>query len=537
MTPVAPTTLAAEAKRERAKREKARRDFIAFSEYIAAPWYKAARHHRLVAESLTQVARYIETKGAEGIGRLMVFEPPRHGKTEQVAQLFPAWLLGRQPNTRVILTAYGAGLAQKSSRAVRSYLTGQRYQAIFGELSAIDAPIQLSDDSRAVTDWDLAAPARGGVVAAGIGGGITGHGAHLFIIDDPFKSRDEAESETYRAKAMEWYSSSAYTRLEDGAAIIIIHTRWHPDDLAGQLLKRMVTGGELADQWTVIDLPALAWQPDELAVDSAHQLAELSNGLYLSQSDPLERQPGQALWPAKYDVAALQKIDANSDPYDWSALYQQRPRPHTGGFFEPPFFKNIIARDQVPQGLTWVRYVDLAISEKSTADFNATVAEALDKDGNIYLRDMIRVRGWYEFKEQMIAAMLSDLERGTLWFLETVAFQSLAFQDLLRDPRLARVALQGIKPEGDKVSRARPLQTRGRTNKIILVAGPWVAAFIAEALSFPKGRHDDQIDSASGGLECLSDQIGPLFYDDEPDDVGAGLVSAQPALAGDYAQP
>lgn len=264
MTMSASTSVAVEAKRERARREKARRDFTAFSEYVAAPWYRAARHQRVVAEALTQVARYIETKGREGIGRLMVFEPPRHGKTEQCAQLFPAWVLGRMPDTRVILTAYGAGLAQKSSRAVRGYLTSQRYATVFGELSARETPIQLSDDSRAVTDWDLAEPHRGGVMAAGIGGGITGHGAHLFIIDDPFKNRDEAESEAYREKVLEWYSSSAYTRLEDGGAIIIIHTRWHPDDLAGQLLKRMASGGEYSDRWIVIDLPALAWGTEEL---------------------------------------------------------------------------------------------------------------------------------------------------------------------------------------------------------------------------------------------------------------------------------
>lgn len=522
-TAIGTTPLAA--KRERAKREKARRDFVAFSEYVAAPWYRAAAHHRLVAEALMQVERYIATRGAEGIGRLMIFEPPRHGKTEQVAQLFPAWLLGRQPDTRVILTAYGAGLAQKSSRAVRSYLTGQKYQAVFGELSAVDAPIQLSDDSRAVTDWDLAAPHRGGVVAAGIGGGITGHGAHLFIIDDPFKNRDEAESEVYRDKVMEWYSSSAYTRLEDGAAIIIIHTRWHPDDLAGQLLKRQITGGVLADQWQVIDLPALAWAPDDLAATPEQQRAEFSNGLYVGLADPLHRTPGAALWPAKYDEAALQKISANSDPYDWSALYQQRPRPATGGFFETDFFP-VVARHTIPDRLTWVRYVDLALSDKASADYNATVAMAMDSNGHIYLRDMLRVRGWYEFKEQLIAAMLSPEETGTLWFIEAVAFQSLACTDLLRDPRLARVAIQPLRPEGDKVSRARPLQTRGRTGNLMLVAGPWVAEFLTEALEFPKGRHDDQIDSASGGLECLSNQVGPLFYPDPEDLMDEGIAHA-----------
>jgi predicted phage terminase large subunit-like protein len=159
-----------------------------------------------------------------------------------------------------------------------------------------------------------------------------------------------------------------------------------------------------------------------------------------------------------------------------------------------------------PEGLRWVRYVDLAISEKARADYNATVAMAMDKEGNVYLRDMIRVRGWYEFKEQLIAAMTSDLERGVEWAIEGVAFQSLAFQELLRDARLANVAIREIKPEGDKVARARPLQTRARGGKLKLVGGAWVNAFVAEALDFPKGRHDDQIDSASGGLEMIANR-------------------------------
>ena len=491
-----------EARAERARRELARRDLIVFSEYVA-PFYHAARHHRLVAKYLHEVYKFIESGGTQGIGRLMIFQPPRHGKTEQAAQLFPAWLMGKLPDSRIILTAYGADLSQTSSRAIRNYVTGVRYRAVFGELSAVDAPVQLSDDSRAVSAWDLAAPHRGGVVAAGVGGGITGKGAHLLVIDDPFKNRDEAESEAYRQKVWTWYASSAYTRLENGGAIVMMHTRWHPDDLAGMLLKQMGGGDALADKWVVVSLPDIA-SSEQLAVSSGMR-DDLLSGLWRDEKDPLGRQDGEALWAEKYSADDLKRIEANVGPYDYAALYRQQPRPNAGGFFEREWFANAVVPHK-PEGLRWVRYVDLAISEKASADYNATVAMAMDKEGNVYLRDMIRVRGWYEFKEQLIAAMTSDLERGVEWAIEGVAFQSLAFQELLRDPRLAAVAIREIKPEGDKVARARPLQTLARGGKLKLVGGAWVNAFIAEALDFPKGRHDDQIDSASGGLEMIANR-------------------------------
>lgn len=489
------------AQQERLKREKARRSLIAFSEYVDSS-YKAARHHRIVAYYLEEVAKYIISGGKEGIGRLMIFEPPRHGKTEQAAIKFPGWLLGKRPDSRIIITSYAAGLATKSSRAVRNMLNSTRYQAVFGELSAVDAPVQLSDDSRAMTDWDLAAPHRGGMVAAGVGGGITGLGADLLVIDDPFKSREEAESETQRQTAMEWYSSTAYTRLEDNGAIVLMNNRWHPDDVAGQLLKRMASGDPLADEWTVVCLPALAMGGDDYAATIEAQLKELRNGVYLPERDLLDRAEGDALWPEKYDADDLKRIAANIGPYDFTSLYQQQPRPAEGAFFGPNDFEIV---DAAPEGLQWVRYVDLALSQKATADFNATVAEAMADDGTVYLRDMLRVRGWFEFKERLIGLMLSEAERGVSWGIEDVAFQSLAFQELIRDPRLANVSIRNIRPQGDKVERSRPLQTRAQMGKVKLVRGPWCQTFIAEALDFPKGKHDDQIDTASGGLAIIAE--------------------------------
>jgi len=490
---------------ERSKRELARRHVADFGQYVL-PWWKPAAHHALIAEYLELVETYIRTRG-KGIGRLIIEMPPRMGKTVEVSQIFPAWLLGRLPDSKIILTSYGADLAQDNSRAVRQIVTGERFAAVFGQLSAVEHPVELSDDARAKANWDLAEPHRGGVVAAGVGGGITGKGAHLLIIDDPYKNREDADSEAYRRRVMSWYTSSAYTRLEEGGAVVIIHQRWHREDLIGELLKAMSTD-PLADQWVVLCLPALAYSEDELAKTEEEQRQALLEGIWKDREDTLGRKPGEALWPQKYDREILEKIrrnlELNGGLLDWYALYQQQPRPQEGGFFDIPDFEIV---EKAPDGLRWYRYVDLAISEKKTADWNASVAVAMDKDGTVYLRDMIRVQGWLEFRERAKAAMLSDLEYGTTWAVEDVAFQALALQEFRRDAELANVNIISITPRGDKVERARPLQGRAKAGKVKLVRGNWNQAFILEALDFPNGRHDDQIDTASGGLQMIASQI------------------------------
>jgi hypothetical protein len=245
-----------QAKAEVAKRELAKRYFGDFCTYVDGKFQPVA-HARYLTEKLEQVARYIETGGKEGIGRLMILMPPRHGKTELASIKFPAWLLGRLPDSRIILTSYGADLAAKNSRQMRDLVGSKRYQAVFGTKSGQADPVMVAADSHSVQAWDLSQPHRGGTVATGVGGGITGLGATLLVIDDPFKSREEAESQGRRDLVDDWYKSSAYTRLEQHGAVILFHTRWHPDDLAGRLIKRMVTD-PLADQWEIVCLPALA---------------------------------------------------------------------------------------------------------------------------------------------------------------------------------------------------------------------------------------------------------------------------------------
>lgn len=491
-------------------REEARRHLMPYVTYMWSG-YIPARHLKLVAEKLEQVELFIRTKGKEGIGRLMVFMPPRMGKTELVGKFFPSWFLGRNPDKRVMITSYGADLAETSSRAVRNLVLDLKYRPIFGDLSPAEDPITLSEDSRSKANWDLAKPHRGGVSAAGVGGAVTGKGADLLIVDDPYKNRDDAESEAYREKVDSWWKSSAYTRLEDGAAVVIVHTRWHPDDLAGMLLKMSVTD-PLADKYEVVFLPALALDEDDYPKNEAEFTKNLENGVYVPQVDQLGRKPGEELWPEKYSRKDIERIRINSGPREFASLQQQLPRPMKGNFFDDYMFNIIKPTDpMIPKKLNWVRYVDLAMGQSERSDWNATLAMAMDDKGRVFCRGMLRVHDIQEFLPQLKDLMLMKSEANTTWGIETVGFQSLVFQEFQKDRAMAKVAIYEIKPEKDKVSRAQPIRTRGMQGLIFLIdEGDWIDDYLAEMRNFPTGKHDDQVDTTSGGLEMIAEYGGPL---------------------------
>jgi predicted phage terminase large subunit-like protein len=499
-------TKASLAKAERARRTLARRHLIDYSKYVA-PWYTPARHHIYLADYLEQVKTFIETKGEKGIGRLIVCMPPQYGKTEQVSRLFPSWVLGDLPDSRIILTSYGADLATENSRITRNYVGSDAYANVFGARSAMDEPVELSMESRSVVSWNLK-DHRGSVFAAGVGGGITGRPANLVVIDDPFKSREDAESDTYRKKVMSWYRSVVYPRVANtpGAAIIIMHTRWDQEDLVGQLLTQMVSDPD-SDQWTVIFLPALALEADQYPKDEAEFRENLLRGIYIPMNgDPLGRQPGEALWPERSDSSKILRTKANMMDYDFGALFQQLPRLAKGEFFDEDNFPII---EKAPQGLQWYRYCDLALGESETSDFNSSIAVALDEDsGILYLRDQIKARDLEEFLPQVRTAMLSDLELKTEWGIENNNFQRLVVRQFLKNKALVKVRIRGILADGDKVERARAWQLRAKQGYVKLVRGPWNQKFIREATSFPKGRHDDDVDSVSGGVQMIAEDGG-----------------------------
>lgn len=239
------------------------------------------RHHELIARKLEAVER-------GEIKRLMILLPPGHGKSEQVSRKFPAWYLGRNPEKHIILTSYGSELPHEFSEVARD---------TFATWGPILWGLELSRTQATKSNWRVRGH-RGGMVAAGIGGPVTGRRAHLLIIDDPIKNHLEANSRAHRNSDWEWYRTVARTRLMPGAAIILVMTRWHEDDMAGRLLKEAAAGGET---WEVIRLPALA-----------------------EEDDLLGRAKDEPLWPEfGFDLKWAENEKVTQGSYNWSALYQQ----------------------------------------------------------------------------------------------------------------------------------------------------------------------------------------------------------------------
>jgi predicted phage terminase large subunit-like protein len=214
---------------------------------------------------------------------------------------------------------------------------------------------------------------------------------------------------------------------------------------------------------------------------------------------------GAPLWPAKHDEEQLRRIAANIEDFEFIAQYQQLPRLAVGEFFDDQDFRVV---ERAPDGLRWFWYCDLALGQTETSDYNATMGVAMDGAGNVYLRDLLRERELETFMADTRRLMLLEQERGAAWGIEDVAFQSLVFQQFIRDQGLANVEIHAIRPKGDKVTRARPWRRRAKDGRVFLVRGAWNQSFVREAASFPKGRHDDAIDAVSGAFQMMEEMDG-----------------------------
>lgn len=396
------------------------------------------------------------------IKRLMVMMPPRHGKTATVTVRFPVWWMERKPGLRVIVAAYNQTLANKFSRMSRK-LAQMR--------------LGLREDRRAVEEWETQTGCW--YRAVGVGGGITGMGGDLIVIDDPIKSREEAQSLTYREKVWDWYTNDLYTRLEPGGAMILVMTRWHEDDLAGRILSSAE-----GENWRVVRLPALA-----------------------EEGDLLGRAPGEALNPERYPVEELLKIKAVLGSWAFEALYQQRPMPAEGGLFKREWFSKFM--DAVPaQVEARVRYWDKAAT---AGDGDYTVGVRMSRaDGVYYVEDLTRGRWSPGERDKVIKQCAETDPPGTQIWLEQEPGSSGvdSVQALIR--LLSGYSVHADRVTGSKQVRAEPFAAQAEAGNVVLVKGYWNAPFLDELLVFPNGAHDDQVDAASGAFLALTKSFSSL---------------------------
>ncbi len=429
---------------------------IPFTEYTL-PTYSPAPHHTLIAERLEAVER-------GEIDRLMIFMPPRHGKSELGSRRFPAWYLGRNPDKSIIAASYNSDLATDFGREVRNIVSGPEYRSVFNTTLAVD--------SKAANRWHTDV---GGIyVAAGVGTAVTGRGADVLLIDDPVKDREEADSEIKRQRVWDWYTSTAYTRLAPGGAIVVIQTRWNEDDLSGRLLESQGAGG---DQWEVLDLPAIDTQ-------------------------------GNALWPARYDIGALERIRTAIGPRDWTALYQQRPAPEEGIYFRREWIQFY---DTVPEPLHKYGASDYAVTDGG-GDWTVHGVAGVDADDNLYLLDWWREQTdsnvWIEAVIDLIAR-----HKPLQWAEENGQIIKSVGPFLTRRMNERRVycAREQYASAADKPTRARSFQARMSMGKVWLPRperAPWVANLMSELLTFPAGKNDDQVDVLSLFGRILDSMVG-----------------------------
>jgi len=413
------------------------------------------------------------------IRRLMIFMPPRHGKSEMVTVRYTAWRLLEQHGLNVILGSYNQKLADKFSRKIRRIVRNADTQV-------------RSDRLSTAAEWET--PSGGTVRSVGVGGGIAGFGAGLIVIDDPIKNRAESQSITYRDRLWDWFNDDIYTRMEPDASIILIQTRWHEDDLAGRLLREMADGGE---QWEVISLPALA----ETGTASIPACRNASKML-AAPVDPLRRKPGHALCPKRFNARTLLRYKRKLGSYSFSSLYQQRPVPAEGGRFKREWFRNIV--DEAPAGLHWKRGYDLAISTKTSADYTASFRVARDAKGNLYIADGFRARIEYPEQRRYIIERMQN-EKGTEHGIESAMHGRALVQDLRSEFGPGRFAFRSVNVDSDKLTRALAWLNLAEEGRVFLVRGPWIDAFIEEVASFPSAGHDDQIDAISIAVNMLTE--------------------------------
>jgi predicted phage terminase large subunit-like protein len=504
--------LSPELKREFAQRVLARRSLLAFTKKFY-PQYKAGWVHEDICRRLEKFADDVVNQRSP---RLALFMPPRLGKSELASIRFPAWYLGHNPEHEIINSGYSLDLPMKFSRKVRELVRDPAYAALFPKTA-------LDPESQSAEAWNTTA--GGGYMAAGVGGGLTGKGAHVLVIDDPVKNMEEADSQLVRDSVWDWYWSTAYTRLAPGGGVLLIQTRWNDDDLGGRLFKAMQEEG--ADQFEIVTYPALAemfeyrhlttqhvvrtaepLHDDHPQLLLAHRAARMAAEQPASPmplpDDPdmeLMRMPGEVLHPERFTPEMVDRIKRNQPPRVWSALYQQNPVPDEGIYFRKEYFKY---EPVAPAAFNRNVYQawDFAIGEKQQNDYTVGVTFIQDERDYLHLVEVVR------FKGDSFTIVEEILDAAQRWGSEPSAPLTLGFEDSqiwksikpLLQKRMAERGLyppfEELKPLTDKLARARALQGRMQQGRVYIPAeAPWRNEVEKELLRFPAGAHDDIVDA------------------------------------------
>lgn len=433
--------------------EKAQESLYSYTK-LTYPQYAPNWHHKLIIEFLQKVE-------CGDIDRLMILIPPRYGKSELSSIRFPAWFIGRNPSKKMILASYGDQFSSNFSKHARNLCQSGIHREIFPDC-------KVMRDSSSASVWET--DKGGKMVAVGRGGAVTGHGAHLLILDDLIKNIQEAYSETIRDTIWDWYKTTLYTRLEEDAKIVLVNTRWHSDDLVGRLLE------EEGDKWTVLTIPAIADQDYDY------------DGYIFKE--------GETLWPDKYPLPIVEETKESLGKF-FEPIYQQDPQAETG---------NILKRDdwqpiyQIPADAKWIiQSWDTGFKTGEENSYSACTTW-IETETSYVLID-----AWWDkvpFPElKRVAENLYHKHTPNEVLIEDKASGQSLIQELQQG---TKIPVKAIKPTGDKIARAHIVSPVFGAKQVYILEGQeWTEDVISHCAKFPGTKNTDIVDSVTQAIEHL----------------------------------
>lgn len=440
----------------------ARSCLAAFVRYTMPGYRMGWVHEEICSELDTFLADVVAGRSP----RLMLTMPPRHGKSELASRRFPAYALGRYPDLSVISTSYAADLSSRMNRDVQRVIDSPEYRELFPGTALYGKNIRTVGNGSYLRNSDIfeVVGHAGCYRSAGVGGGITGMGGHIVIVDDPFKDRASADSPTIRQNVWDWYTSTLYTRLAPGGGVLIINTRWHMADLSGRLLEAAARGE--GDHWRVVNFPAIATE------DEPH------------------RKAGEALHPERYPLEQLLAIKKALGTRDWEALYQQRPTPDGGAIFKSEWLRFWLPKDLPEQFDQLLISWDMTFKDGDDTDF--VVGQVWGRKGaDRYLLDQVRRRMGFTDTVAAFRALAAKWPGATRKLVEDKA-NGPAVIDALKH---AVPGIIPVEPDGSKTARAHAVTTFFEAGNVLLPHPehcPWTREYVAELTQFPGAPHDDQ---------------------------------------------
>ena len=460
-----------------AVKELSRRNLLDFLIFDGNGRYKNASHIQFLTDKAQQFVEDVKNGKSP---RLFVSMPPRHSKSETMTKKYPAWVIGNNPDFEIIIASYSMDLARDFGKIARDTYR-EHSKSGTGIFNTV-----IDRDKSAGDNWGILEH-RGAVVSTGVGGSATGKGAHIAIIDDPFKNREDANSRLQRDKVWAWYQSTIRTRLAPGGGIIIIQTRWHEDDLVGRIVKEMENG--TGETFESIVLPAIA-----------------------EENDILGRKVGEPLWEERYGIDELENIKKAIGSREFSALYQQKPQVEDGGLFKRQYFKyfdvknDFIIADNKNVNIKdcfYFQTIDTAMSTHKNNDFTAIATFVCDREWNLYLVDL----------------MLERLEVPDQWNVikqyrnkYNLRFQAIESKSsgigIMQQAKREGMPFKQLKADTDKMTRALNISVMFENGKVFFNKKLEKLLELEEQLlKFPNAVHDDAVDVCSYAGIVINDLI------------------------------